>query len=281
MSVLAYAPMLGRCLFLPLVLLLCVPTARADESATTRYRIEQVVRLETTSAPETPPPGQLWPPPVTTAVEGRFRFVVEHRPASGDEAERWRLTDVETDGPNTDPPDARDAGVERVFILGLNWIRNLDGREFKGGAEELPVFPLGEATPPWLTTWLHWAQTGSFADRDHNPVALPEATYLVEWLRSETRQTLCHVQRARWAQPVAEASESLPASLAAAGVEARTIFAAQSLEWVAQDGSALVYAERSGVRETYWELEKVSQPELRHLVFRLRLAVELRLERLP
>lgn len=273
--------MLRRCLIFFSVLSLGVPSASTEESTTTRFRVEQVVRLETTSAPEAPAPGQLWPPSVTTAVEGRFRYVLEQRPADSTGAASWRLTDVETDGPRTEPAEARDAGVERVFQLGLNWIRNLEEREFKGGPEELPAFPLGEAAPPWLTTWLHWAQTGSFADREHNPVALPEASYQVEWLRSETRQTLCHVQRARWAQPVAEAPESLPASLAAVGVEARTMFAGQSLEWVAQDQPALVYAERSGVRETYWELEKVSQPDLRHLVFRLRLSVELRLERLP
>ena len=272
--------MVRRCVLLSSLLLLGAPVASTEQSAVTRYRVEQVVRLETTSAPEAPPPGQLWPPPVTTAVEGRFRYVLEQRPADSPGAESWRLTDVETDGPRTEPAEARDAGVERVFQLGLNWIRNLEGREFRGGPEELPAFPLGEAAPPWLTTWLHWAQTGRFADRERNPVTLPEASYQVEWLRSETRQTLCHVQRVRWAQPVAEAPESLPASLAAAGVEAHTLFAAQSLEWVAQDQPVLVYAERSGVRETYWELEKVSQADLRHLVFRLRLSVELRLERL-
>lgn len=273
--------MLRRCLVLSFILFLYPSSVSTEETPTVRYHVEQVVRLETTSAPEAPPPGRLWPPPVTKAVEGRFRYVLERRPADSTAADTWRLTDVETEGPRTEPVEARDAGVERVFQMGLSWIRNLQGREFKGGPEELPTFPLGEAAPPWLTTWLQWAQSGGFADRERNPVSMPEASYQVEWLRSETRQTLCHVQRVRWAEPVAEAPESLPSSLAAAGVEARTLFAAQSLEWVAQDRPVLIYAERSGVRETYWELEKVSQPELRHLVFRLRLSVDLRLERLP
>jgi len=274
--------MRGRCLFLSLGLLSSAAVAAAEEPPATRYRVEQVVRLETTSTPDTPPPpGQLWPPPVTTSVEGRFRYVLEHRAGDATGPGSWRLQRVETEGPRTEPAEARQEGVERVFVLGLNWMHNLEGREFAGGLEELPVFPLGETPPPWLATWMQWAQTGNFSDRERNPVALPEADYSVEWLRSETRQTLCHVQRARWAQPVADVTDSLPAQMVAAGVEARTHFAAQSLEWVAQDQPALIYAERSGVRETYWDMKKVSQPALRDQVLRLRLSVELRLERLP
>ncbi|MGH9804439.1 MAG: hypothetical protein ACRD4D_04645, partial [Candidatus Acidiferrales bacterium] len=100
-------------------------------------------------------------------------------------------------------------------------------------------------------------------------------------LRSEFRRVPCHVQQARWAVPVTPAPESLPETLAAEGVEARTHFAAQSLEWVSQEKPTLIYAERSGVRETYWDMKKVSQPALRDQVLRLRLSVELRLERLP
>jgi hypothetical protein len=255
--------------------------ASAEEPVTIRYRVEQVVRLETTATAETPPPGQLWPPPATTIIEGRFRYVLERSSRRGDESVTWRYRNVDTEGPQTIPAEARQQGVERVFVLGLNWMRNLEGREFTGGFEELPVFPLGEATPPWLATWMQWAQTGGFADRERDPVALPQAAYQVEWLRSETRQTLCHVQRARWAQPVADVTASLPAELRAAGVEARTHFAAQSLEWVAQDNPVLIYAERSGARETYWEMSKVQQSDLREQVFRLRLSVEVRLERLP
>lgn len=275
--------MLVRWVPLLLFLILSFLVAGADDAPVTRYRVEQVVRLETTSTPETPPPpGQLWPPPATTSVEGRFRFVMEHRSGGAGQAGSWRFRQVETEGPDTQPAEARQEGVERVFVLGLNWMRNLEGREFAGGLEELPVFPLGETPPPWLATWTQWAQTGNFSDREHNPAALPEATYEVEWLRSETRQSLCHVQRARWAQPVRDVTDSLPPQLAEAGVAARTHFAAQSLEWVAQqDPPVLLYAERSGVRETFWDMKKASQPALRDQVLRLRLSVELRLERLP
>ncbi|MGH9804032.1 MAG: hypothetical protein ACRD4D_02580, partial [Candidatus Acidiferrales bacterium] len=272
--------MRGRRLFFSLCLLFAAALAGAEEPPLTRYRVEQIVRLETTSTPDSPPPpGQLWPPPVTTAVEGRFHYVLEHSAAGPAGPARWRLRQVETEGPRTEPAEARQEGVERVFVLGLDWMRNLEGREFAGGLEELPVFPLGETPPPWLATWMQWAQTGNFADRERNPVALPEASYQVEWLRGETRQTLCHVQRARWSQPVADVTASLPAQMADAGVEARTHFSAQSLEWVAQVRPVLIYAERSGVRETYWDMNKVSQPALRDQVLRLRLSVELRLER--
>jgi len=203
--------MRGRCLLLFLFLLSSAAVAGAEVPSVTRYRVEQVVRLETTSTPDTPPPpGQLWPPPVTTAVEGRLRYVLEHRAGGAAGPGNWRLRQVETEGPRTEPAEARQEGVERAFVLGLNWMRNLEGREFAGGLEELPVFPLGETAPPWLATWMQWAQTGNFADRERNPVALPEAAYQVEWLRSETRQTLCHVQRARWAQPNSSPSPATP-----------------------------------------------------------------------
>ncbi|MFQ5724389.1 MAG: hypothetical protein ACE5G6_07840, partial [Terriglobia bacterium] len=89
----------------------------------------------------------------------------------------------------------------------------------------------------------------------------------------------CHVQQASWTVPVQPGS--VPADLAAQGVEARTHFAAQSLEWVSREHPALIYSERSAVRETSWELKNVERPELRRLVFRLRLVVEVRVERLP
>lgn len=248
-----------------------------------RYRVEQVFRLETTSA--RPTAGQPRAEPITTAVEGRVRLVLEQRskaetPAQG----AWRFTRVEVDGPRADPPGTASAKTERALALGLNWMRQLQGQEFTGTLADLPVLPLGEAPPAWLTAWLQWAQTGAFAGVDANPVELPtpaEAAYQVRWLRSEFRQVPCHVQEARWTVPVQPAPASVSPDLAAEGVEARTHFAALSLEWVSQDSPGLVYAERSGVRETFWNLEKVERPELRDLVFRLRFAVEVRVERLP
>lgn len=273
---------MARCWSLAVAFWLCWSGSALAQTGPTRYRVEQVVRLETTSSQTETTDRALWAPPVTTIVEGRVRLVLEEQasePASGRRS--WQFTRVETEGPRTDPPEAADAGVEGALALGLNWMRQLEGQEFHGTLADLPVLPLGEASPAWLTSWLRWAQTGSFAPADRDPAALPAASYEVEWIRSESRQTLCHVQRARWTLPVVAAPESVAASLAAEGVEARTHFAAQSLEWVAQDGPTLVYAERSGVRETFWDLRKVARLELRDLVFRLRLAIEVRVERLP
>jgi hypothetical protein len=263
---------------------------RGAEPLVARYRVEQLFRLETTSAEPQPLPGRVRADPVTTAVEGRVRLVLEQRLEPGTPARgAWRFTQVEVEGPRSEPPEASNPGVERALRLGLDWMRRLAGEEFSGSVADLPVIPLGEATPAWLTSWLRWAQIGSFAGVEGSPVDFPSAsgaeplsaTYAVEWLRSEFRQRLCHVQRARWTLPVAPAATSLPPSLAAEGVEARTHFAAQSLEWVTQQDPTLIYAERSGVREIFWDMEKVSKPELRNLVFRLRLAVETRVERMP
>lgn len=262
-----------------------------------RYRVEQVFRLETTTAEARPLPGRLRAEPVTTAMEGRVRLVLEQRgeekPAgrasqSGARV-TWRFTQVEVEGPSAEPAGATNPEVERALVLGLAWMRQLEGKEFTGLVSDLPVLPLGEAPPGWLTAWLRWAQTGGFAGVDSSPVELPASsepgaaatTYQVQWLRSDFRQELCHVQQARWVVPVQAAPASVSPELAAEGVEARTHFAATSLEWVSQDNPELVYAERSAVRETYWNLEKVRKPELRELVFRLRFAVQVRVERLP
>lgn len=264
------------------LLLLLLGSASAGQPPLSRYRVEQIVRLETTSAQAQPLPGRLRADPVTTVVEGRVRLVLEQRAAGeGAGQSSWRCAQVEIEGPRTEPAAAGSADVERALALGLGWMQQLDGQEFAGALADLPVLPLGEAAPAWLTSWLRWAQTGSYSSPDQDPVFSPAANYELEWLRSESRQRLCHVQRARWTLPVTPAPGSLPASLVAEGVEAYTHFAAQSLEWVAQDDPVLVYAERSGVRETFWSLGKVKKPELRELVFRLRLGVEVRLERLP
>ena len=259
-----------------------------------RYRVEQVFRLETTTAQALPASPGGPSQPVTTAVEGRVRLVLEHLPEPGAAGRGiWRFRQVEVEGPRTEPKENADPRAERPLALGLAWLRQLEGQEFSGAVTDLPVLPLGEASPAWLTAWLHWAQTGSFAGVDANPVAFPATgdaattseapagSYQVRWLRSEFRQEPCHVQQARWAVPVEAAPGSVTPDLAAEGVEARTHFAAQSLEWIAQDRPELIYAERSGVRETFWNLEKAKRPELRELVFRLRFAVEVRVERLP
>lgn len=269
------------------------------EHALARYRVEQVFRLETTSAQVQPVPGRLRTEPVTTVVEGRVRFVLERGPAENSMGDGpvlapagggiWRFSQVEVEGPRTEPPGATDPGVEQALADGLAAVQQLEGQEFHGDVAELPVLPLGEASPPWLTGWLRWAQSGSFAGVKADPVELATradshatpASYEVRWLRTDFRQAACHVQQARWAVPVQPAPGSVPAVLAAEGVEARTHFAALSLEWVTQSNPVLVYAERSAVRETFWSLEKVKKPELRELMFRLRLIVQVRLERLP
>ncbi|MBI2956717.1 MAG: hypothetical protein HYY26_05335 [Acidobacteria bacterium] len=259
-------------------------SAGAAEPAPNRYRVEQVIRLETTTAQG----GDARP--MTTVVEGRVRFLLEQElEASQPGYGSWRFTQVEVSGPRTEPPERADPGVERALVLGLDWMRRLEGQHFSGSLSDVPVIPLGEPAPPWLTEWLRWAQTGSFAGVEANPVAQrppdgsgePPVVYEVRWVRREFRQQPCHVQQARWATPVRAAPGSLSASLASEGVEARSYFAGHSLEWVAQEAPALIYAERSAARETFWSLEKVQKPELQGLVFRLRLAVEVRVERLP
>lgn len=264
------------------------------QSPPARYRVEQVFRLETTTAQPQPSPGHVRPQPLTTAVEGRVHLLLEQRleessPMHG----TWRFVVVEVDGPHAEPSGTASAETERALALGLAWMQQLQGQEFSGPLTELPVLPLGEAQPAWLTAWLRWAQTGAFAGVEEDPVdwSLSEATgadpeketasYQVRWLRSEFRQVPCTVQQARWAVPVQAAPGSVSADLAAAGVQARTHFSGLSLEWVSQEDPALIYAERSGVREIFWKLENVASPQLRDLVFRLRFAVEVRVERLP
>ncbi|MBI4467488.1 MAG: hypothetical protein HY656_08710 [Acidobacteria bacterium] len=263
---------------------------RAAEPPPRRYRVEQVFRLETTSVRPQEVEGALRPEPATAAVEGRVRLILEQRLESADPPRgTWRFADVQVEGPRTEPPETASAQTERALSLGLAWMKQLEGQEFSGPFGELPVLPLGESQPAWLTTWLRWAQTGGFAGVDADPVPSPEPgsqpetapAYEVRWLRSEFRQVPCHVQQARWAVPVQEAPASVSADLAAEGVRALTHFAAQSLEWVSQQNAELVYAERSGVRETFWNLERVKRTELRELVFRLRFAVQVRIQRLP
>ena len=271
-------------------LLLAGAVAGKAEEPVARYRVEQVLRLETLSVEELPAPGRMAAEPARTSVRGRLSMVLEQRRESGAPGRgTWRFTQVEVEPPQTEPAGRADAGVERVFILAMGWVKRLEGQEFSGPLSELPVLPLGESAPPWLTGWLRWAQTGAFSGLEGDPAGVTEASgnsagpvsYQLNWLRSEFRRVPCHVQQARWAVAVTPAPESLPPSLAAEGVEARTHFAAQSLEWVSQENPTLIYAERSGTRETFWTLAKVERPELKELVFRLRLVMQVRVERLP
>jgi len=269
-----------------LAALLLVPVAGVspgEAPAPARYRVEQVFRLETTTArPQAEP--------ATTAVEGRVRLLLEQQVEEAGPPVRgvWRIAEVRVEGPHSEPADG-DPRVERTMALGLEWLRRQEGQEFHGAFLDLPVFPLGEAAPAYLTHWLRWAQTGSFADATEDPLKFARedssdtraSAYQVRWLRSEFRQAPCHVQQARWTLLVGPAPGSVTPDLEAEGVEARTHFSALSLEWVSQDNPRLVYAERSGVRETFWNLEKVKKPELRELVFRLRFSVKVRVERLP
>ena len=286
----ARMPGLSRKIAAALLLIVAAGARGHTEQPFARYRVEQVFRLETVSAEAQPLPGRLRADAVTTAVEGRVRMLLEQRlEPNGQDRGSWRFTRIEAEAPRTEPPEASDAGVERALRLGFDWMRRLEGQQFSGSVADLPVLPLGEATPAWLTTWLRWAQTGSFSGVEQSPVVFPAAFsgepaaagYELKWVRSEFRQQPCHVQQARWVLPIASAPDSISPALAAEGVEARTSFAAQSLEWVTQENPTLIYAERSGVRETFWNMEKVSKPELRELVFRLRLAVQVRVERLP
>jgi len=271
--------------------LLLAVGAQAEDPArppASSYRVQQTFRLETTNTRHNP--DTLQAVPVTTVVEGQVRFVLEQSLSGGDRlAGAWRLTRVEVDGPTTEPPEAADEGVEGALSLGLNWLREQEGREVSGSFVDLPVVPLGEADPPWLTNWLRWAQVGSFAGTDENPVRFARAGtgslappgYVLEWLGSEFRQEPCHIQRARWTVPAIAAQDLLTPDMAAEGVKARTYSAAQSLEWVTQVDPVLVYAERSGVRETFWDMSGVKNPELQGLTFRLRLSVQVQVERLP
>ncbi len=262
---------------------------RAEEPVV-RYRVEQMLRLETVSVEGRPVPGQMAAEPVRSSVRGRLWMVLEQRREPGAPGRgTWRFTQVEIEPPQTEPAGRADEGVERVFALAMGWVKRLEGQEFSGALSELPVLPLGESAPPWLTSWLRWAQTGAFSGLEGDPARVAEqvssnpapVSYQLNWLRSELRGVPCHVQQARWAVPVMPAPDSLPPTLAAEGVEAGTHFAAQSLEWVSQQNPTLIYAERSGVRETFWSLGGVDRPELKELVFRLRLAVEVKVERLP
>ena len=204
------------------------------------------------------------------------------------DAGAWRFDNVEIAAPRADPPGSASANAEQALATALASIARLDGQTLRGKISELTVIPLGETPPEWLTSWLRFAGTGLLSPAHSDPVVFPAATdtreevaYQLRWLRSEFRQELCHVQQARWTAPLQPAQASLPEALAAQGVVARTHFAAHSLEWVSQATGELVRAERSAARETSYTLENVAQPELRAVAFRLRLAVTLRLDRLP
>ncbi len=272
-----------------LLFLLAASTVAGQQAAPhRRYRVEQVFRLETTTAEPAGVGGAPSAEPVTVTGEGRVRFVLEQQ-ASEDSSPRWRFTQVETQAPETDAEGEIGQGVQLALALGLRWMHQLDGKEFTGSVAQLPVFPLGESRLAWLTAWLRWAQTGSFSGVEGSPVALPAnpgqeedgASYELRWLRSDFRQENCNVQQARWAVAVQASADAVSPALAAEGVEARTFFSAQSLEWISQRNAELVYAERSGVRETFWSLEKVQKADVHELVFRFRLAVQVRIERLP
>lgn len=271
-----------------LLFLLAASTVAGQQAAPRRrYRVEQVFRLETTTAEPVSTGGAATAEPVTVTGEGRVRFVLEQQ-ASEDSSPRWRFTQVETQAPETDAEGEIGQGVQLALALGLRWMHQLDGKEFTGSVAQLPVFPLGESRPAWLTAWLRWAQTGGFSGVEGSPMALPAspgqeedgASYELRWLRSDFRQENCNVQQARWAVTVQASADAVSPALAAEGVEARTFFSAQSLEWISQRNAELVYAERSGVRETFWSLEKVQKPDVHELVFRFRLAVQVRIERL-
>lgn len=268
-----------------LLFLLAASTVAGQQAAPRRrYRVEQVFRLETTTA-EPASTGAAAASPVTVTGEGRVQFVLEQQ-ASEDSSPRWRFTQVETQAPETDAEGEIGQGVQLALALGLRWMHQLDGKEFTGSVGKLPVFPLGESRPAWLTAWLRWAQTGGFSGVEGSPMALPtgreenSSSYELRWLRSDFRQENCNVQQARWAVAVQASADAVSPALAAEGVEARTFFSAQSLEWISQRNAELVYAERSGVRETFWSLEKVQKPDVHELVFRFRLAVQVRIERL-
>ncbi len=269
------------------LLFLLAASAVAGQQAAPRrrYRVEQVFRLETTTAEPAGTGVAAAAEPVTVTGEGRVRFVLEQQ-ASEDSSPRWRFTQVETQAPETDAEGEIGQGVQLALALGLRWMHQLDGKEFTGSVAQLPVFPLGESRPAWLTAWLRWAQTGGFSGVEGSPMALPtgreenSSSYELRWLRSDFRQENCNVQQARWAVAVQASADAVSPALAAEGVEARTFFSAQSLEWISQRNAELVYAERSGVRETFWSLEKVQKPDVHELVFRFRLAVQVRIERL-
>ena len=185
------------------------------EPQPTRYRVEQVFRLETFSAEELAVPGRLRTEPVATAYVGRFRFILEQtQDAKALAGRRWKFTQVEIEPPTTEPPERADAGVERVLRMSLDWMQRLDGQEFSDPLSDLPALPLGESAPAWLTAWLRWAQTGGFSGTEGDPAGLAAAlkaspspvSYQLQWLRGESRQVPCHVQQARWTVPVGPAA---------------------------------------------------------------------------
>ncbi len=271
-----------------------------------RYRVEQVVRLESFATITDEETGELSRGMI--AAEGRVRFqLTEERYAQGPPL--FRFSEVTVERPTVTGGGELVMGMQAAMAMGLESLRRLEGREVEGDFSALPVFPLGESDPPWLTAWLRWAQTGNFSGIEGSPVALPGAkdrdkdndeskaenhtasSYQIKWLRTETRGqqgVLCHVQQSRWSVPVQEAPGSLSPALAEKGVVARTYFAGQSLEWIAQNDPYLVFAERSAVRETFWDLSSVQDAELLEQMptaagrpFRMRLTVQVRVEHLP
>ena len=286
-----------------LVLLFCFSATGpvlGEEPAWDRYRVEQTFRLQVTTAQPLSVPGRLRLEPVSASVESRLTFHLEREsaptPSDGPEGtegtegtegrpgvRRWRFTRVGVEGPAAETESPMAEGMKRALGLALARMQDLEGKEYTGDVAELPVFPLGEQAPAWLTQWLRFAQTGLFSGTEGSPVQFPgaEVHYQVRWLRSDFRREPCTVQQATWTAAVEAAPGSISPELAAEGVEARTRFSASSLEWVTQTNPQLVYAERSAVRETFWDLSQVQKPELQGLTFRLHLAVQVRVERLP
>ncbi|MFQ5723588.1 MAG: hypothetical protein ACE5G6_03775, partial [Terriglobia bacterium] len=75
-----------------------------EDSSLVRYRVEQTIRVETTSARPQPVAGQLQAEPVTAVVEGRVRFLLEQeldKDVPGHAM--WRFAQVEVEGPRRDP----------------------------------------------------------------------------------------------------------------------------------------------------------------------------------
>ena len=267
-----------------LVCLLWAPTASLVQSER-RYRVEQTVQVETTSAEPVRVLTWTLPEPVSTRVEGRVVFILVRR-GQGD----WQLEKIELAPMRAEPSVAANAPAATSLAAALVAFAQQEGKTFWGDWRALPVLGLGEGKPAWLSGWLQWAQAGLAAPAEADPLTLvaPKAKsptllarYVHRRLRSDFRQEVCGVEQVRWLLPAQATPSAVSAELATAGIEARTHFAAESLEWLGQQSGELIYAERSAVRETFWDLEKVTKPGLRQLGFRYRLGVTLRVERLP
>jgi len=202
----------------------------------------------------------------------------------------WQLENVELAPMRAEPSVRANTPAATSLAAALLAFAQQEGKTFSGDWRALPVLALGESEPAWLSGWVQWAQAGLAAPAEADPLtlALPKekssallARYVRRRLRSDFRQEVSWVEQVHWLLPAQATPSAVSAELAAAGIEARTRFAAESLEWVGQQSGELIYAERSAVRETFWNLEKVTEPELKQVRFRYRLGVTLRVERLP